>query len=169
MLLTYAAEWTKGNEIAVKSGATTVYAATPNKKFDYVLLSSPDLTTSAAYSLYTGGQQMKHSADATGVFQMSADASFTGVEALNGSGTVTTEAGVQLNGSSLTVSGEGVELTSSTIATITQPGIYNVTGSMTGGQIVVNVDKTTYADAIVELVLDGIELTNTADLSLIHI
>lgn len=163
MLLTYAAEWTKGNEIAVKSGATTVYAATPNKKFDYVLLSSPDLTTSAAYSLYTGGQQMKHSADATGVFQMSADASFTGVEALNGSGTVTTEAGVQLNGSSLTVSGEGVELTSSTIATITQPGIYNVTGSMTGGQIVVNVDKTTYADAIVELVLDGIELTNTAD------
>lgn len=163
MLLTYAAEWTKGNEIAVKSGATTVYAATPNKKFDYVLMSSPDLTTSAAYSLYTGGQQMKHSADAAGVFQMSADASFTGVEALNGSGTVTTEAGVQLNGSSLTVSGEGVELTSSTIATITQPGIYNVTGSMTGGQIVVNVDKTTYADAIVELVLDGIELTNTAD------
>lgn len=163
MLLTYGAEWTKGNEIAVKSGATTVYAATPNKKFDYVLLSSPDLTTSAAYSLYTGGQQMKHSADATGVFQMSADASFTGVEALNGSGTVTTEAGVQLNGSSLTVSGEGVELTSSTIATITQPGIYNVTGSMTGGQIVVNVDKTTYADAIVEMVLDGIELTNTAD------
>ena len=163
MLLTYGAEWTKGNEIAVKSGATTVYAATPNKKFDYVLLSSPDLTTSAAYSLYTGGQQMKHSADATGVFQMSTDASFTGVEALNGSGTVTTEAGVQLNGSSLTVSGEGVELTSSTIATITQPGIYNVTGSMTGGQIVVNVDKTTYADAIVELVLDGIELTNTAD------
>lgn len=163
MLLTYGAEWTKGNEIAVKSGAATVYAASPIKKFDYVLLSSPDMTDSAAYSLYTGGQQMKHSGDASGVFQMSAAASFLGVEPIDGSGTVTTQAGIQLNGSSLTVSGTGVELTSDTIATITQPGTYNVTGSMTGGQIVVNVDKTAYADAIVELVLDGVELTNTAD------
>lgn len=163
MLLTYAAEWTKGNEISVQSGNTAVFAATPIKKFDYVLMSSPDMTDSAAYSLYTGGVQMKHSNDATGVFQMTSNASFVGVEPIDGSGTVTTEAGIQLNGSYLTASGEGVEQTSSTIATITQPGTYNVTGSMTGGQIVVNVDKTLYPDGLVELVLNGIELTNTAD------
>ena len=163
MLLTYAAEWTNGNEISVQSGNTAVFAATPIKKFDYVLMSSPDMTDSAAYSLYTGGVQMKHSNDATGVFQMTSNASFVGVEPIDGSGTVTTEAGIQLNGSYLTASGEGVEQTSSTIATITQPGTYNVTGSMTGGQIVVNVDKTLYPDGLVELVLNGIELTNTAD------
>lgn len=75
----------------------------------------------------------------------------------------TTEAGIYLNGTTLTASGTGVTQTSDTIATITMPGEYNVYGSMTGGQIVVDVDKTTYVDGEVTINLNGISLTNEND------
>ena len=49
------------------------------------------------------------------------------------------------------------------ICTITQPGVFTVKGEMTGGQIVVDVDKTKYPEGVVELELSGMSLTNTSD------
>ncbi|HOC34390.1 MAG TPA: carbohydrate-binding domain-containing protein, partial [Ruminococcus flavefaciens] len=49
------------------------------------------------------------------------------------------------------------------VCTIKQPGVFTVTGEMTGGQIVVDVDKTAYPDGVVELALSGMSLTNTSD------
>ncbi|MBP7185814.1 MAG: carbohydrate-binding domain-containing protein [Ruminococcus sp.] len=49
------------------------------------------------------------------------------------------------------------------VYTIKQPGVFTVTGEMTGGQIVVDVDKTVYPDGVVELALSGMSLTNTSD------
>lgn len=49
------------------------------------------------------------------------------------------------------------------VCTITQPGVFTVTGEMTGGQIVVDVDKTKYPEGVVELDLSGMSLTNTKD------
>ncbi|MGB4093414.1 MAG: carbohydrate-binding domain-containing protein [Ruminococcus flavefaciens] len=49
------------------------------------------------------------------------------------------------------------------VCTIKQPGTFTVTGEMTGGQIVVDVDKTAYPDGVVELALSGMSLTNTSD------
>lgn len=165
VLLSYAAEWIKGNEIAVKSGATVVASATPTKKFDYVLLSSAQLSASAEYTVWTGGTQMKHDGNTSGSFAMSGAASaFTGVAALSGEAIEPVQAaGIYLSDSGMTLSGVGMTLTSDKIATITEPGEYNVYGDMTGGQIVVNVDKTAYPDAEVDIVFNGNKLTNTAD------
>ena len=49
------------------------------------------------------------------------------------------------------------------VCTIEQPGVFTVTGGMTGGQIVVDVDKTVYPDGVVELDLSGMSLTNTTN------
>lgn len=46
-------------------------------------------------------------------------------------------------------------------ATIKQPGTYSVTGEGDGVQIIVDVDKTAYPDAEVEISLEGVKLTNT--------
>ena len=49
------------------------------------------------------------------------------------------------------------------VCTIKKPGTFTVTGEMTGGQIVVDVDKTAYPDGVVELALSGMSLMNTTD------
>lgn len=51
--------------------------------------------------------------------------------------------------------------TDGNVLTITQPGVFAVSGKCTDGQIVVDVDKTAYPDGVVELDLVGAELTNS--------
>ncbi|MGN0612658.1 MAG: carbohydrate-binding domain-containing protein, partial [Porcipelethomonas sp.] len=71
---------------------------------------------------------------------------------------------ITLADSGITYTGVGMTLSEDEkIITISQPGTYIVTGEMTGGQIVVDVDKTTYAGGIVELSLEGMSLTNETD------
>lgn len=164
MLLSYAAEWSKDSEITVKSGTTTVASAVSRKKFSYALISAPAMSATASYSLYTGDSQMQHSTGTDGTFKMTAaNTSFLAVAALSGGSITPTAAGIYLSGSALTASGTGVAQTSSTVATINAPGEYTLSGSMEGGKIIVDVDKTAYPDGEVNLILDGITLTNTAD------
>ncbi len=69
---------------------------------------------------------------------------------------------IVLADSGITFTGTGATLSSDNkTITIAAPGTYIVTGEMTGGQIVVDVDKTTYVDGEVELSLEGMSLTNT--------
>lgn len=74
-----------------------------------------------------------------------------------------TESSIVLADSGITFTGTGAALSEDLkTITITQPGTFIVTGEMTGGQIIVDVDKTTYAGGVVELSLEGMSLTNTA-------
>jgi len=63
---------------------------------------------------------------------------------------------ITLNGTSITVTGNGVTV-NGTKATITSQGTYNVTGTLTDGQLVVN----TSDGGGVELVLNGVNISNS--------
>ncbi|MDE5947080.1 MAG: carbohydrate-binding domain-containing protein [Oscillospiraceae bacterium] len=49
------------------------------------------------------------------------------------------------------------------ILTITKPAIFEISGEISEGQIVVNVDKELYPEGVVELDLKGVNITNTSD------
>ena len=75
---------------------------------------------------------------------------------------VEVESSIVLSDSGITVEGEGAALSSdSKVVTINTPGTYTITGEMTGGQIVVDVDKDKYPDGKVTLSLAGMSLENT--------
>ena len=63
---------------------------------------------------------------------------------------------IVLNGSSITVTGEGATV-EDTVVTINTGGNYEITGTLTDGQIVVNTDD----DATVRLIFNGINVTNS--------
>jgi len=65
---------------------------------------------------------------------------------------------IVLNGSSITADSAGVTV-SGTTATITAAGTYSLSGSLTNGQIVVKAKS----DAIVRLILNGVNITNTTN------
>ncbi len=74
----------------------------------------------------------------------------------------TTGGTIVLADSGITFEGTGATLSSDLkTITIAAPGEYVVTGEMTGGQIIVDVDKDTYVDGKVDLSLEGMTLTNT--------
>lgn len=68
---------------------------------------------------------------------------------------------ITLSDSGMTTNASSEAKIENNICTISQPGVFTVTGEMTGGQIVVDVDKTAYPDGVVELDLSGMSLTNT--------
>ena len=61
---------------------------------------------------------------------------------------------ITLNTSSITSDGEGVSI-SGTKATITAPGNYNISGTLSDGQIIVNSET----DSITRIILDGVDIT----------
>ncbi len=61
-----------------------------------------------------------------------------------------------LNGDSITVEGTGVTVDGTT-ATITTDGSYNVSGTLTNGQLVVN----SPTNGLVEIILDGVNISNS--------
>ena len=67
---------------------------------------------------------------------------------------LTEENSITLNGTSIVTTGKGTEVNGS-IATIKEPGVYVITGTLNDGQIIVNVDKTLYPNGVVELSLEG--------------
>ncbi len=66
------------------------------------------------------------------------------------------EVSIVLNGNSITVDGDGATADGSSV-TITEPGTYRLSGSLTDGQIIVD----TTDDKVVRLVLDGVHLSST--------
>lgn len=67
--------------------------------------------------------------------------------------------------STITLLGDSIETSSSTVAidgsvaTISVPGVYTITGTLNDGQIIVDVDKDKYPDGKVELSLEGTEIS----------
>ena len=66
---------------------------------------------------------------------------------------------ITLNGTSATAVGSGVKVEGSVI-TISEPGEYAISGKLDDGQIIVDVDKTAYPEGLVELSLEGAEITS---------
>lgn len=164
MLLNFTEKLDKA-EISIKKDNNEVYAVTPDKKYTYALIVNSKLSN-GTYNVYTGGTQMTHAdAKTEGVFVKSGTiGTYNSVKAISGSGTTTTVNTIALSDSGMSFEGGGAELSSDKkIITISQPGTYSVTGDMTDGQIVVDVDKTTYAAGVVELSLEGMSLTNTSN------
>ncbi|MGN0621724.1 MAG: carbohydrate-binding domain-containing protein [Porcipelethomonas sp.] len=165
MILNYTEKLDKA-QIDIKKNGTDVYSITPDKKYTYVLICN-DKFTDGTYQVYTGGAQMTHDAAASdGEFAVSSGAvnTFNNVAAISGSVVTPAEGNsIVLSNSGITFSGTGASISADmkTIS-ILEPGTYSVTGDMSDGQIVVDVDKTTYADGLVELSLEGMSLTNSS-------
>lgn len=170
--LNYAAEWKKGNTITLQQGGSTVYEMTPIKKFTYVLASGSNLNSNAAYTLYTGGTQMTHDGSTTGEFTTTGTLTqFTGVTELAEGATIDTsaaaslvytESGITAYSAAGTVLDTPSNVTiSGTTATVTLPGELSVSGTCSEGQLAVNVNKTTYADGLVVLNLEGLTLSSS--------
>ncbi|GAB3175059.1 carbohydrate-binding domain-containing protein [Myceligenerans halotolerans] len=66
------------------------------------------------------------------------------------------EVAVTLDGDTAEASGDGVDVDGSTV-TITAPGTYRLSGTLTDGQVVVSSE----ADGLVRLVLDGVDITSS--------
>lgn len=172
--LDYAAEWKKSSAVTLKSGSSTVYEMTPAKKYSYVLASSPNLSASGSYSLYTGSTQMTHDSSDNGTFAMTGTPTkFTGVQELSGGSSTPAEDNVAtalvFSGSSVTASNAaGSTLTnpsnltiSGASVTITASGELSVSGESASGQLAVNVDKTAEPAGRVVLNLEGLTLSNS--------
>lgn len=160
--------WRKANSISVGSVNEDF-----TKKYAYVLISDASINSGSSYELtnvssgnavqYTGGVQFVQNELITVYNEVNP----AGVAAPGGQ--VTPPAPTPANGEySVTLSSSGIATDASAevafvnggVLTITQPGVFTVTGEMTGGQIVVDVDKSAYPDGVVELELSGMSLTN---------
>lgn len=162
MILNYTSKISK-QEISILKDGSEVYSVTPDKKYTYAMICDSSLSD-GKYSVYTGGVQMSHdAAAAAGEFAKSGTvAAFNSVAAMSGGEMTTDNNTIALSSSGIAFSGTGAEVSGNkNTVTISQPGVYVVKGEMEGGQIVVDVDKTKYVDATVELSLEGMSLTNT--------
>ena len=63
---------------------------------------------------------------------------------------------ITLNGSSAAVSGDGASVSGATV-TITSPGDYKITGTLTNGQIVIKAQE----EGIIRLILNGVNVSNS--------
>ncbi len=163
MLLNYTEKIDKA-EIIIKKNGESVYNITPDKKYTYALIVNSVLENST-YNVFTGGVQMTHDgAAAAGEFVKSSGVGiYNSVAAMSGAVVTPASNEITLADSGILFSGTGAALSSdSKTITISEPGVYSVKGDMTGGQIVVDVDKTAYPEGLVELSLEGMSLTNTS-------
>lgn len=177
LFLDYAAEQTKDQAVTLKNGGNTAYEMTANKKFSYVMVSGSGLSTNATYNLYTGGVQQGHTNGTAADFAVTQNgAYFTAIAALSGGEVITptptddnVATKVSFSGNTATAyNAAGTVLTSASNLTvsgatvnITVPSVLEVNGSSTSAQIIVDCDKTTYADGVCELDLTGADLSNS--------
>lgn len=159
--------WKKANSIV----AGDVSAAF-TKKYKYALISDASIKAGSTYTLKNSstGATITHTNNTADSFYVTN--SVTTFETVNPAGTGGTsqtdntsgEYTITLNGSTIeTNAAANVASVSNGVLTITQPGVFTVTGNGSGTQIVVNVDKTAYPDSVVELDLAGMSLTNTTN------
>lgn len=162
MILNYTEKLDK-QKIVISKNGSEVYSVTPDKKYTYALICN-DALTDGTYNVYTGDVQMTHDSAATaGEFVKSGTTGTYNAVSAMGTVVVPADNTITLSNDGITFSGTGASLSADLkTITIAQPGTYIVTGEMEEGQIVVDVDKTTYVDATVELSLEGMSLTNTS-------
>lgn len=157
--------WKKANSFELSNGFKCNFV----KKYKYVLVSSPELTQGDSLTIKntSTGSSVVHGADnstafvptvSINVFEDVNPGYATGpvVDPATGYTITLADSGVTSNAPAETAKSDG------NVLTITQPGVFAVSGKCAEGQIVVDVDKTAYPTGVVELDLMGAELTSSS-------
>lgn len=157
--------WKKAN--ALVSGSLD---AKYTKKYKFVLYSDTAINgaKSCGFKNLATGASVTHTDGKQTQFQLGLVTTFNNVDPAGTGGGTVVEPTPAPEGLTITLSDSGMTTNASSeakvennVCTISQPGVFTVTGGMTGGQIIVDVDKTVYPDGVVELDLSGMSLTNT--------
>lgn len=158
--------WKKANTIVV-NGSTTF---APIKKYMYVLISDSTITSGSTYTLTNGstGATVTHTNETANSFTQSAAVTAFDTVNMNPGGSTTVDPSttgytITLGDTISTNAPETVATVANNIVTIVQPAVFAVSGTANEGQIVVDVDKTTYSTGVVELDLMGASLTNSTN------
>lgn len=157
--------WKKANSIVVNG--TTTFA--PIKKYMYVLISDASIANGQTYNLTNGstGAVVTHNNELDNVFTTTGTVTTFETVNMNSTGgeVVTPTEGytITLGSTVSTNAPETVATVANNVVTIIQPAVFAVSGTASEGQIVVDVDKTTYSTGVVELDLMGANLTNTTN------
>ena len=158
--------WKKANSFQIGS-LTTAF----EKKYQYVLVSDASLTGTKTITNTSTGATVTHTNDTMETFTASGTVTtFNTVNPAGKDGTSVVITDPVTDGYTITLSGASIETNapsdvasiSNGVLTITKEGVFTVTGTGSGTQIVVNVDKTAYPNSVVELDLAGMSLTNTS-------
>ncbi|MDE5771597.1 MAG: carbohydrate-binding domain-containing protein [Ruminococcus sp.] len=159
--------WKKANALTIDG---VVDFTKWEKKYAYVVISSPSLRSDYSYMLHdasTGANASYGTTNST-IFKMTGTVTvFDDVNPV-GNGSIITPPStsdsytITLNGTSIqtNVSSDVAEV-SDGVLTIKKEGVYEVSGDASEVQIVVDVDKTLYPDAVVELDLLGADISNS--------
>jgi len=159
--------WKKANTIS--ASGKTEYAFT--KKYKYVLISDAYINgaKSCSFTNLGTGAQVTHTDGTQTQFQLSTVTVFENVDPAGSNITPPVPAGDPTSdGYTITLSGataqsnapeDTVSVSNGTV-TIKKEGTFAVSGKSSGVQIMVDVDKTAYPDAVVELDLSGAEMSN---------
>ncbi|MDE5558959.1 MAG: carbohydrate-binding domain-containing protein [Ruminococcus sp.] len=158
--------WKKANALTIDG---VVDFTKWEKKYAYVVISSPKLLSDYSYMLNNAstGANASYGKTNSTVFKMTGAVTvFDDVNPV-GNGSVITPPStsdsytITLSGTSiLTDAPADVASVENNVLTIKKPAVISVSGENNGGQIVIDVDKTTYPDGVVELDLNGASLTN---------
>ena len=160
--------WKKANAITVGSVNVTKW----EKKYKYALISDASIKAGQTYTLTNAstGATVTHSNDSADSFTVTNSiTTFENVNPAGKNGSTTVVTDPVTDGYTITLSGASIQTNapsdvasiSNNVLTITKEGTFTVTGTGSGSQIVVNVDKTAYPNSVVELDLAGMSLTNT--------
>jgi hypothetical protein len=168
--------WKKANALNVSG--LTVSVNSYLKKYKYVLISDSQIESGKTYTLEnkSTGATVTYGSDDSSKFTTSGtittfnDVNPAGATASTGSTTTpSTGSNAETGDYTITLSGASIlsnapsdtASVSGSVVTITKPGVFAVSGTGSEVQIVVDVDKTTYPDGVVELDLVGADITNT--------
>ena len=162
--------WKKANAISSDSKNTVEFT----KKYKYVLISESKMNgaKSCDFTNLSTGTPITHTDGTQTQFQLglgNAVGFVTTFDSVDPSGSTITPPASTTDGYSIKLSGASitsdapadVASVSDGVLTIKKAGKFAVTGEAKDVQIVVDVDKTAYPDAVVELELAGMSLTNT--------
>lgn len=116
--------------------------------------SAPDASTSTTTSLQAAPTVLAQSSDLAPASVMAENADYTTVNP--GEWNESDAVDVRLSGGTATSDAPGVQVSGSTV-TITEAGVYRLSGSLQGQIVVAAPD-----DALVVLILDGVDISNTA-------
>ena len=155
--------WKKANNLTVGN----VKAYKWQKKYAYVLISDSSITADGSYKLTNNSTNTTVTHDGSEDFRMSGTVTIFDSVNPNGNNSATPST-PDTTGYTVTLSANSIKTDApadvasveNNVLTIRKPAVMSVTGENKGGQIVVDVDKTTYPDGVVELDLNGMSLTN---------
>ncbi len=140
------------------------------KKYAFALISAPDIAAGKSYSftnasnsntaVHSGGAAFEQSSLIT-VYE-SVDPDGASDSPVTPTTPTNSEYTIKLSGASIE-SNAPIDMASVSngVMTVTQPGVFAVSGEAKDVQIIVNVDKTTYPDGVVELNLIGADISNS--------